>query len=324
MSSVRNEKGIALILVVLIVSVIVAITLELNLASRLQVYEAANIRDGIKLEYIAKSGVYIGRSAIKEDDAAVDSFLEDWAQARELSVQSASLFEGGFFELEIVDESGKIPVNALVDGNNFNDEMRELFVRFLSLPDFGLSEEEANDIVDAVKDWIDGDDEITGFGAENNYYKGLDEPYPCKNAPLDCIEELLLVKGMSRELFYGAGDRSGIASYVTVYGNGKININTAPLPILKVLAGGITDEMAADMESYRKNEDNDLSDSLWYKDIAGMADIDIDQELIAIKSSVFEIRSTGRTGNMMRTITAIINRGESSGGMPAITSWRVD
>ncbi|MCK9274983.1 MAG: type II secretion system minor pseudopilin GspK [Syntrophales bacterium] len=318
----RKEDGVALIVVILIMSIIVAVTLEFNRASRMQIYESANARDGIKLEYIAKSGIYIGRSALKEDDAAVDSFLEDWAKARELSAQSAALFDGGFFELTITDESGKIPVNHLVKDNHENEKIRELFIRFLLLPEFGLSEEEANDLADAVKDWIDGDDEITGFGAENSYYQGLENPYPCKNAPMDRIEELLMVKGVTRELFYGTDERRGIASYLTVYGKGRININTAPLPILKALSGEITGEMVAEMDEYRKSEDNDLSNPSWYTSVPGMAGIVIDSDLISAASSIFEIKSTGRTGNMMRTITAVVTR-ESGDTLPVIISWNV-
>ncbi len=322
----KRERGIALILVMCIVALIVAITLELNRASRLQVYEAANIRDGVTLQYVAKSGVYIGRSALKEDDALVDSFLDDWAKAQELSLQSESLFDSGFFELKISDESGKIPVNKLTVENNFNDSIREIFIRLLTLPDFGLNEEAANDIVDAIKDWIDGDDEITGFGAENNWYKGLDTPYACKNAPLDCVDELLMVKGITRGILYGVEGRMGIAPYLSVFGTGKININTAPLPVLRAMSGEITDEMALDMDAYRRSEDNkgELSNPSWYKNITGMTDIHIDPDVLSVKSSVFEIQSTGRRGNMMRTITAIVERGESAGKMPVISMWKVN
>ncbi len=56
MTGLRNERGAALILVILYVSIIVAVTMELNASSRANIYEAANFRDRIKTLYIAKSG----------------------------------------------------------------------------------------------------------------------------------------------------------------------------------------------------------------------------------------------------------------------------
>lgn len=65
------------------------------------------------------------------------------------------------------------------------------------------------DVADAIVDWRDSDDNITGQGAETAYYGGLPEPYIAKNAPFETVEELLLVKGpsgqmnFSRDMLYG-------------------------------------------------------------------------------------------------------------------------
>ena len=52
-------------------------------------------------------------------------------------------------------------------------------------------------------DWRDPDDFYRLNGAENDYYHSLSEPYECKNGDLDTIEELLLVRGVTTELYYG-------------------------------------------------------------------------------------------------------------------------
>ena len=89
---------------------------------------------------------------------------------------SGAFFQSGAFDLKIEDEAGKIPLNKLVAGNEYNAEIQDVLLRFFELPDFDLDEQQVRDIVDAIKDWIDEDDEITGFGAENAYYQGLDSP----------------------------------------------------------------------------------------------------------------------------------------------------
>jgi type II secretory pathway component PulK len=74
-----------------------------------------------------------------------------------------------------------------------------------------------------------------GIGAESDYYLLANSPYQCKNAPLETVEELLLVKEMTTDILYGRdknhngvldpGDASdgnglldyGMAPFVTVY-----------------------------------------------------------------------------------------------------------
>ncbi|MCC7087065.1 MAG: general secretion pathway protein GspK [Pirellulales bacterium] len=104
---------------------------------------------------------------------------------------------------------GQSPISGQQNGasNSSNDDSsqstgnpRDLL---MALP--AMSEE----IADAILDWIDADDEPREFGAEIDYYSGLG--YAPKNGPLDTIEELLLVRGVSPQLLFGAdANRNGI------------------------------------------------------------------------------------------------------------------
>lgn len=318
-----NNRGVALILVILMISIIIAITLQLNISSRSEIYEAANLGDGIRATCAAKSGFYMGEALLIEDIRDLDSLNEDWANLESVSAGSGTLFDGEYFRLNIEDESGKIPINSLIKENQqYNDGIKKLLTRFLALPEFDLDEQQIRDIVDAVKDWIDEDDEVTGFGAENMYYRGLEEPYACKNAPLDCIEELLMIKGITEDLYYGAGETPGIAKYLTLHGKGKININTAPNLILKALSDEITDEMVSNMDEFRRDEENDLSKSTWYKNIPGMDGITIIPE-ITTKSDIFRITSTGYMNDISKRVSGVIER-HSNGKAIKILSWKVD
>ncbi|HET57173.1 MAG TPA: general secretion pathway protein GspK [Deltaproteobacteria bacterium] len=318
-----DERGIALVLVVLVMTLIVSVTLRFNASSRTRVYEAANTGDGIILEHVSKSCIAVGRYVLKEEDGDVVSLRDDWARAGEVSLQSAAAFGIGHCEVRVVDESGKIPLNMLVDENGVVEVWHDVLERFFSLPLFGLSEQEACDIVDAVTDWIDEDDDITGFGAERGYYRGLASPCDCKNGPLDTIDELLLVKGVTEDLFHGRDDVPGIREFLTVHETGGVNINTAPQPVLQALSPRITAGMADDMDRYRRDENNDLSASSWYRRVPGMSDVTIEAELVRVRSDVFSIESTGRLDSMIRRITAVVKR-ERPGDMPVILSWTVD
>ena len=58
-------------------------------------------------------------------------------------------------------------------------------------------------VADAILDWIDPDDQPRPFGAEADFYEGLDPSYAPRNGTPELIEELLLVKGVTRELLFG-------------------------------------------------------------------------------------------------------------------------
>ena len=69
--TLKNDKGVALITVILLVSVLVALAIELNRSARADIYDAANVSDGIKLTYIAKSGFYGAAALLLNTDTVL-------------------------------------------------------------------------------------------------------------------------------------------------------------------------------------------------------------------------------------------------------------
>jgi general secretion pathway protein K len=319
-TDLREDKGIALILTITIIGLIVLLSLQFSRSMRTGLYETANFDDTIRLETVAKSGFNCGLAALFEDNPDEDSFHDIWASSKENSLISTVLFDnGGMFQLEIVDLAGKIPVNRLINQDGeYNTKVKEILTRLLSMPRFNLEQDKVEDIVDSIKDWIDKDDESTRFVAENSYYQTLDRPYSCRNAPLESLDELLLVKGITRELFYGTDDVPGISNFLTIHGDGKININTADPVVLKSLSEDIDDDMVNEMVDYREDDKNDLSSPEWYKTALGTNESIIDPDLITIKSEYFEIRSKGIDGSRSREIRAAVKR---KGKSLTVLSW---
>ena len=192
---------------------------------------------------------------------------------------------------------------------------------FLKNEQFGLETEEVENFLDAIKDWIDPDNEVTGFGAETSYYEALAEPYSCKNAPLEFLEELLFVRGITRELFYGTENNPGISSYLTTHGDGKININTADPLVLKALSDQVDQGMVEAMIAYRTDEENDLKDHGWYKKVPEMDDITFDSDLVTTLSTYFEIKSEGLRDTMSKRVTGMVERSE---GALSILWWKTE
>ena len=75
----------------------------------------------------------------------------------------------------------------------------------MALP--GMSE----DVADAILDFVDADDETREYGAERDYYSQLPTPYAPVNGPLQSIEQLLLVRGVTPQLLFGLDqNRNGV------------------------------------------------------------------------------------------------------------------
>jgi type II secretory pathway component PulK len=101
----------------------------------------------------------------------------------------------GNCQFGVIDESSKININAMMV---LDPTGEKLYNMLLQLPN--MTADTANSIID----WVDTDTTPRQGGAESDYYSGLNPPYNCKNGPLDSIEELLLVKGVTPQLLFGA------------------------------------------------------------------------------------------------------------------------
>ena len=313
-----DNGGIALIIVLLAVAVIVAVTVEFNRSARSDIYDAANFRDRTGLLYAAKSGISLGRAELLADTNGFDALTEEWAEPlEEKDINDADI------RVTIEDESGKIPVNLLLSGNAYNPDIQQMLLRLLRLPEFKLSQEQSEEIVASLKDWMDSDNELTAGGAESDYYLRLPRPYACKNAPLDCMEELLMVKGITKDLYYGTEDKPGLVRCLTVYGDGKININTAPEEVLRALANDVTPAMAEHLDDYRRSKSNDLGSPDWYRKIGSWSGISIKADLLSARSNCFRINVAGALGAMRAKVACVIRRNLER-KKTALLSWEVD
>ena len=126
----------------------------------------------------------------------------------------------------VTDESAKLNLNSLMRLDPTGDT---LYKALLNLPNMTA------EIADAIVDYLDADDTARTEGAESSYYAGLSPPYQAKNGPLNSVDELLLVKGVTPQLLFG-NDRNrngkldpgedagtdfsrGWAEFLTVYGH---------------------------------------------------------------------------------------------------------
>ncbi len=332
-----NEDGLALLLTIMTVSLLIVITLKINNIAREELIAATNYKDSVELSAIVYSGINIAQAMLEKDgqDNVYDSGYDSWARLSQEGF--SSMFSRGTLNLDIEDLSGKFQINSLVskapDPENQEepvaDRSKEVFIRLLLLGPFQIEEESlAIEIADAVIDWIDSDDRESDFGAENNYYQSLEPAYDCKNAPIEFVEELLLVKGITREILFGASGNGGLSNYITAYGNnGKLNINSSDSLVLVALDSNMTQELAESMIEFRTQEENrpKLANSSWYSNISTWpGDVIFDQRLVTTMSSYFKIVAKGTIGMLTKKTHAVVQRNIESEEMISLLSRKVE
>ncbi len=340
----QNNKGIALIITLTVIALLVTVSFELNRQLQASVVNSAIIRDRMLLSHMISSGVEVAEAILINDknDSEIDSVQEDWANPEKVEAYLSQIpFDDGSIGLYISDELGRVQVNALVkfpEGKDFNPPQKDFWLRFMTLilaqqenqEDADLLFEEVVEpsaIINPIKDWLDSNDNdaITGLnGAENEYYKDLDPPYATRNGPFRHVEELIRTKGITRELFYAADDQiMGISNFLTVHGvsdlndkftyTGKININTAELPVLAALLPVGQEFLAAEIFNYRIESANEqfvyeLTGPAWYKEVPGCSEVEIDAELITTQSDIFRIECNAALRDIQKTATVIVQR----------------
>lgn len=286
MRRLKDNTGAVLLVVLwtLLILSVLAVSLGRNASIELSLVKYALAK--AKSKYLAWAGIIYAIDQIRQDSGDPASNQQDTlydcavpshqGKTLEELFKEQPLRDGHFtvqhFEEDAVsatpkifyglrDEERKINVNALTSEN--------VMILSALLTDLGSDEETAQTIAFSVLDWKDEDGAISkeGYGAEDAHYMGLDKPYHCKNRPLDSKEELLLVQGMTPEIF----DR--VKDFVTIFpqrGNLKINLDTVSERALRAAAGAFSgsltntessdaDSLVRKMLEYRRGEDGEDS-----------------------------------------------------------------
>ena len=336
----HNNRGVALLVTLTVMTLMISVALLLNRRMRTDAITGRLVGERMALYHMADAVIHTGMAILIVDktESRIDSIQENWADPEFVkSALDALDFKNSKLGLSINDELGRIQVNALVKypkGRRFNSAQHRLWIRFLRALSSGIEQFENLEppaIINPIKDWLDrgDDDAITGLsGAESAYYQGLDPSYSCRNGPFKHLYELLLVKGITPELFYGASKAVGFAHYLTVYGmmatkknekglgwtfEGKININTAELPVVAALLPAEFFDLATAIVEYRDATGggeflHDISSPTWYKRVPGMQDVTIDAALLTTRSDFFRLEARAERGKLATWLTAVVQR----------------
>ncbi|MDP3790735.1 MAG: type II secretion system protein GspK [Candidatus Omnitrophota bacterium] len=232
-----NKKGTILITSLWILTILSILAIGIGFRVSIEVRLSKYNMDRLKGVHIAKSGIFKSQELLSRDNSPYDSIRQcGFVLPAECEVQDVfteKLGDGTF--IVSYDEEGRNYYGMMDEDRKININKASLAV----LRNLLVNEEVALSIIN----W-----RSPGSGLDDNYYKSLTSPYECKHAEFCAIEELLLVKGVTPELF------SAVKDYVTVYGEGKVNINTATRRVL--LAFGLNETAVQGIIDYRNGIDN--------------------------------------------------------------------
>jgi len=357
--ALSNERGVVLLATLSMMLALFVLVFETSRHARRELVAASHASTASELRATAVSGVHIGMVFLTADGkkGGTDTVQEDWADEERLKeFISAMSFDRGQLDLSITDELGKVQINALVtypEAKDFNTDQKKLWDRFFEV--VNKSDEtldslgENVEIVNAMKDWLDdGDGDATSglSGAEDDYYLNLETPYPCGNGPLRHVDEMARIKGVDEAMLTREEAGYRLKDLLTVHGEepanvkndgdtvrrftfpGRININTAELPVLfalmpKTLSPMEREMVATSMVEYRsdKSEEGFLHplDGEWYNTCPGCENNGIKKTMIRTDSTVFAITATAVDDGVRVGVRAVVRR---DGDSFIVLSWQ--
>lgn len=318
-----DKKGSALIVVMWIVGLLSLMVASMTFDAHLEAKIATYSRKKVKAEYLATAGMQISKMLMKKMDTAKaekkDDEIQDdrWYEPAHRLAQGLNV-EGlvekigeGEVTITIKPEPAKRNVNFLID-----EDWERIF------EESGVPEEMWPGLIESVLDWLDVDNAKRRDGAEtDDYYLTLETPYKAKNGPMDDVGELLLVKGFNRTILEGGMlkrsendteplNLKNIKEMLTVYGDGKVNINAASKRVLmtlpdvdEIVAGAIIEEREG-LDKKTKEQDTSFKsiDDLFGR-VPGL-DPKL-RNLVSTDSKIFEITCVGKVGSVERKNSCI-------------------
>lgn len=326
----KAESGAVLVVSLWILIILTLLAVSIGRRTSIELRLMRYHLNSLQSFYLAKAGlerVYIEKlKDAKENN--YDALYEDWSNKlnaeREPEFKDFS-FGAGKFSLKykyyesknsqpytlygLQDETSKLNINKILkEDQTVDTKLQIAFVKLLEQI-LELNTAQAEELVDKFIDWIDNDSIPSPKGKEDYSQIGR----TAKNKPLDTLEELLMIEDFDSEGF------NELAGYITIYGDGLINVNTVPIEVLAAL--GLSERSCQNIIDYRNGPDGQLAtaDDIAITNLAELTekgliigeDDDLINELIntpriAVESRFYKANSSAVVSNVARDISVVI------------------
>ncbi|MHC4494617.1 MAG: type II secretion system minor pseudopilin [Planctomycetota bacterium] len=193
-AGIYNKKGLVIVAVLWTIVVLMILVAVLGRKSRLDMKVSMARIEAVRCKWACRAGAEKAVAVLNEDETDNDSLLDLWSDSDE-DFNDIPL-ENCLFNVRVIDEASKLNINYVT-----KDQL------------MGLTDM-LEEIADAIIDWRDNNDNPSGLGVESGYYESLEFGYMAGNGPFRTIRELLLVKDVTPELFYGEDTNfNGVLDY---------------------------------------------------------------------------------------------------------------
>lgn len=344
----QRDEGIALMIALLVIVLLTVIVVAFSYEMQVDASLVENQIDELESYLAAKSAISLGMALLAQDildpsSDGTDSMLDAWyvethpdnlplGRWERMPVPDGAELKQQEYLLKIEDEFGKFNINALIDPLTLEPNQKMIDILANLFAQIGAPE----DPTEAILDWIDQDEDGS---FEASYYGGLEIPYLPKNGPMDSIEELLMIAGITPDVYFGSVEDNIPALYdlLTVHGNrlGNINVNTARYELLLAMGeatgnGGYADTIVARRESSPYIDTDSINDEIGSRQTPDMTPQQVD-EMLARRpphdtySRAFHIQGDGMVNGVVTRIDAYVWRAPQGEGVEQyrIMEWRV-
>ena len=337
------NSGVAILVVMIAIAVFTALVAALALSMKVETKLAMNADREQQLLWLGRSGVEYARWLLAQEASFAgqpfDSLNQIWAGGPGANGETNSVLAGisldnfqigdGTVSLKIIDLERKANINTASGA-----ELQQ------ALTVMGVNADDISVVSDSIQDWRSPAAPPRVAGAESDYYQGQPKPYYAKNAPIDDLSELLLVRGVTPEMYFGPGATNvstpqrpklgfgqtsdqapeypfGLVDVFTAVSSGQINVNTADANVLQLIPG-VDATVAAAIIQQRAGpdgvdgteDDTPVQNPIGALQTAGLNPANAGQAapLLTTRSTTFEVHVTARLGDASREFTAIILR----------------
>jgi len=342
-----SQSGIALVIVMISILVLAILAGGFAYSMKVETTLARNANSEAELEWLGRSGVEYARWILAQQMSCplepYDALTQVWAggaggpcstNGALVDVQRTVQLGHGTFTWKITDLESKFNINTATEP-----------VLQQALIVMGVDASDIPPVVGSILDWIDPNpgNETHIEGAKSEYYHRLTPPYDAKNGPIDDLSELLLIKGVSQDMYWGSNSTNhtqahfqrqvsgyggasavppaysvGFVDIFTPLSTGKLNINTASAAALQLIPG--VDPMRAEaIVAARGGEDDgsglvgpyrSTDPGYLFNRVPGLG-LEVArqiQRLADVRSRTFEVQVDAQIGNYKRQFIAVLGR----------------
>jgi general secretion pathway protein K len=294
----RNKEGAALMVslwILAILSLIVgSFAFEVNLEGML----VSHKRKRFRAEMMAYSGLEYAKAILDKREKANELEIEEMDEDPDGFMQAALYIQRGLSTSSTIEfEDGgsfTVTLESAEAGRNVNLLTRDQWLDIFEMANVPSTDWET--MIDCLTDWIDPNDlhQLDGAESDDPFYE--EAGYPVKNGPLDSVEELLLVKGWGPDILYGkpadedTDEIFGIYDILTVWGDGKVNLNTASEDLLLSFSEYEDWELQSVFE---RRMGDDMEGGTLDDGIKSLDDVSADPNKFKLQSSFVKVTSVG-------------------------------